>query len=149
MLVVSGYRRGLECPSRDYYPYWAPSPWQTVMVMTNNLAMCPIYQQESQNVKTRGYCSGANGNGDVPWSQQVRTRHRVAGERFLVLSEDRQQSQAAHNEILAAQEEAEVLHAFKEREALAKEEERLLASVLEQVGAHGHPSAAWDPTALC
>ena len=74
----NGARSGLECAEeRDYYPYWAPSPWQTVMVMTNNLAMCPIYQQESQNVKPRGYCSAANGNGDVPWSQQVRTPPRT------------------------------------------------------------------------
>merc|ERR1719421_1426658 len=32
------------------------------MVMTNNLANCPFYQQNSQNVVGKGYCKGAGGN---------------------------------------------------------------------------------------
>jgi len=63
----NGARSGLECPEeRDYYPYWAPSPWKDAMIMTNNLALCPMYQAESQNVKARGYCANPTGNGDVP-----------------------------------------------------------------------------------
>jgi len=58
--------------------YWHPSPWKDVAIMTNNLALCAWYQQESQNVKPKSYCSvntennaadcAANG-GD--WLEQV------------------------------------------------------------------------------
>jgi len=63
----NGARSGLECPEeRDYYPYWAPTPWKDAMILTNNLALCQWYKDNSQNVKARGYCANPTGNGDVP-----------------------------------------------------------------------------------
>jgi len=76
----NGNRSGQECPEeRDYYPYWHPSPWKDLAIMTNNLALCQTYQQESQNVKAKNYCQGndaannqqdcTNGNGQ--WVEQA------------------------------------------------------------------------------
>jgi hypothetical protein len=60
----AGQRHGLECPEeRDYYPYWHPSPWHDIAVFTEEPhARCPFYQRESQNVRSKGFCSTAEFN---------------------------------------------------------------------------------------
>lgn len=80
----NGNRRGYECPEeRDHYPYWGPTPWVDIAILTDDASRCPFYRSESENVKGRYFCSlpdkwyhsmvanGGNGNnGFIPNTQE-------------------------------------------------------------------------------
>merc|ERR1712087_408083 len=62
----NGARSGLECPEeRDYYPYWHPTQWKDIAIMTNNMALCPWYIANSQNKVGKNYCSAAQHNNEA------------------------------------------------------------------------------------
>ncbi|CAF0819348.1 unnamed protein product [Brachionus calyciflorus] len=57
----NGDRFAYECPEeRDYYPYWKPTKWIDIAVLTNDPKRCTYFRTESENVKSRFYCKIAN-----------------------------------------------------------------------------------------
>jgi len=53
----NGNRNAMECAEeRDYYPYWHPSPWIDIAVLTSNASLCDYYSEESGNLKPKGKC---------------------------------------------------------------------------------------------
>jgi hypothetical protein len=46
----NGGASGLECQEeRDYYPYWGPSPWEDIAILTDRTDMCDYFRRESAN----------------------------------------------------------------------------------------------------
>ena len=53
----NGDRRGYECPEeKDYFPYWHPTEWTDIAVLTHNTRTCNYYRKESQSRKPKGDC---------------------------------------------------------------------------------------------
>lgn len=53
----NGQRFGYQCnEERDYYPYWQPTIWKDIVVMTDDLDRCDYFKSESENVKGRSHC---------------------------------------------------------------------------------------------
>ena len=67
----NGDRHGYECPEeRDYYPWWAPSPWIDIAVLTDSgddspcypgalgkcTKRCQYYMNNTMNSHKKGYC---------------------------------------------------------------------------------------------
>jgi len=55
----NGNRNGLECPEeRDYYPYWRPSPWRDIALVTSEWSpnKATYYRENANQKKARGYC---------------------------------------------------------------------------------------------
>jgi len=49
---------GFECTEeRDYWPYWHPTPWRDVAVLTSNTARCDYFKKHSFNVEGKNECS--------------------------------------------------------------------------------------------
>jgi len=66
----NGDRHGFECPEeRDYYPWWAPSPWIDIAVLSDSAGdnvcyrgssdctkRCNFYMNNTMNWNRKGYC---------------------------------------------------------------------------------------------
>jgi len=72
-----GGTNGFECQEeRDYYPYWHPTPFVDIAVLTSNVSRCAYYASNSENVLGRNYCTNPAFNnqascqtGGGTWSQ--------------------------------------------------------------------------------
>lgn len=55
-----GGRSGTEVPEeRDYYPYWVPSPFKDIAVLTSDIVNCDLYNTDTQNAVAKGLCMGS------------------------------------------------------------------------------------------
>jgi len=65
-----GGRSGFECPEeRDYYPYWHPTPWKDIVIMTSDISRCDYYIQKSENNRGRNYCTIPQYNNEFACNQ--------------------------------------------------------------------------------
>ena len=54
---AGGNRSGYECAEeRDYYPYFHPTEWTDVAILTSNTQKCGWYQDQSENRRAKGEC---------------------------------------------------------------------------------------------
>lgn len=53
----NGEQSGYECPEeRDYYPYWHPTAWKDIAVLTSNVEKCDEFLAKSSNRQMRFEC---------------------------------------------------------------------------------------------
>jgi hypothetical protein len=98
----NGNRNGLECPEeRDYYPWWAPSPWIDIAVLSDQAddhelctlnsatcsARCSYYMKNTMNFFRKGYCDANHTTSTVSaklnsqkWNQNQWYNNRAACE---------------------------------------------------------------------
>jgi len=81
----NGNRSGFECPEeRDYYPYWHPTPWRDIAIMTEDTDRCKYYRRNSENRRGRNFCTNGeyNNKGECEANQGVWLRaesHKCPG----------------------------------------------------------------------
>jgi len=52
-----GTQYGYECPEeKDFFPYWHPTPWTDIAVLTSQMNNCNMYKEESFNRKPKHRC---------------------------------------------------------------------------------------------
>jgi len=68
---AGGNRNGLECAEeRDYYPYWAPTPWRDLAYLTDDPTKCDMVRLNSQNNNDKYKCATFN-NGAMVYDKDV------------------------------------------------------------------------------
>lgn len=73
----NGQRSGYECPEeRDYYPYWHPTPWVDIAVLSESIAMCQNYKKKSFNAGPYEECVEKTGN-KKEWIRRSRWNNKV------------------------------------------------------------------------